>query len=53
MQAQKVNGGTVLLFPNISARRGWVFNATLRPFNPRETAAVSMVQEAWWGPAWA
>jgi hypothetical protein len=41
-------------FFNLGTRYGWVFNATLRPFYPRERDPVPIVYEDKWvpGPVW-
>jgi len=42
MKAQRESIGTALLILNISPKRGWVENATLRPLYLRETAPIPL-----------
>ena len=56
-QATKAQGGVEVYlysFFNLSARWGWVVNATPQPIYSRERDPVPIVQEAEWaaGPVW-
>ena len=47
---QRQIASTALLFFKLSARWGWVVNATPWPRYPRERDQVPIVQEAGWAP---